>query len=133
MLRGEGWGALVEVGGVEMRLCGEVRGNAVLVVRNFVGGWWWWEGGAELLNLGIVGVEGWLVLRCLWFGLGNRIGFVRVFTLFDGLDDANGVPLCVAEFGLDFLVGFAPNVEELEERGGGEEGICSLSWKILEI
>lgn len=58
--------------------------------------------------------------------LRNWVGFVGIFAFLDGFNDADRVPFCVAEFGLDLLVGLAPYVEELEECRSGEEGICGL-------
>lgn len=91
---------------------------------------------AELLHFRVVGIkcrDSRLVRRLLWRGLRDWVGFVGVFALLDSFDDTNGVPFCVAEFGLDLLVWFTPDVEQLEERGRGEEGIRCLSCKPLEL
>lgn len=43
-------------------------------------------------------------MRLLRLRLRNWVGFIGIFALFDRFDDADSVPFCVAEFGLDFLI-----------------------------
>lgn len=72
---------------------------------------------SKALDFRIGGVE----RRLLWrlFLLGVRL--VGIFALFDCPDDPGGIPLCVLDLLLCFLVWRAPYVDEVEEGSGRVE------------
>lgn len=91
---------------VEDRLGGEMGGYEILLVWDILSCWWRWMGwvAVQFIQIGF---------GCLWFfwlWLRNWVRFVGIFALFNGFDNANGVPFRVAEFGLYFLIELSPNV-----------------------
>lgn len=77
---------------------------------------------AQLLQFGLAG----LIWCFLWLRFRSWVRFVGIFALLDGFNDADSIPFCVPEFGLDLLVCLAPYVQEFEECGCGKESICGL-------